>query len=252
MMLYKSDFLSIKYTNDIFFQEWSGLEISETIFKQELLNFLELFLHHKPKNLLWDNRKFNLVIPEVLNEWIEREIMMPQYENGLKKLTFIVTPDVYVQQTVIKSVESFKPFIKSYFFLTKQEALHFILNDEILIQENHIIQNLTIDKLENNDYELKLQIHNEILEDTVIALSDITKFNEYRKLYQETYDALTVKEKIIIRQMVYGASSKEIADALNIQPDTVNTHKKNLKRKINFKNSFELVYFAKAFGIISF
>lgn len=252
MKAYESEYLRATLTNDILIQTWTNLELTEEIFKNELLEFLKVFLEIKPEKLLWDNRNFNLHIPERLNQWIEKDILLPQYENGLKKITFLVPYNVLVQQTIIKSVESFKPYIKPQFFLTKKEALSYLNNDKKNDLGGNGLPNLNIENLSDNNYELRLEIDSKTLETTVIALCELNKFKEYRVSYQKTYNALTVKEKVIIRKIVYGCSSKEIGDLLNIQTDTVNTHRKNLKRKINYKNNFELLYFAKAFGIISF
>lgn len=46
---------------------------------------------YKPKKLLWDNRQFNLAISEELNEWVEKDILITQYENGLKKFVYVVS-----------------------------------------------------------------------------------------------------------------------------------------------------------------
>lgn len=252
MIIYQSNYINIDFKNDIFFQTWSGLEITEKIFKIELKNFLKVFLEFRPKKLLWDNRKFNLFISEELNLWVEKEILIPQYENGLLKLAFIVTSDIMIQQTVIKSVESFKPYLKPHFFLTKTEALKFLNDIDFQALSVSPIANLNIEQIPNNNYQLKIKIQNNNLKDTIVALREIVKFQDYRNSYQNIYDSLTTKEKIIIRQMVYGKTSKQIADLLYIQPETIGTHRKNLKRKINYRNNFELIYFAKAFGIISF
>lgn len=199
MKIYQSNYLTIKFNDDFFFQTWTNLKLTEEIFKNELLEFLKLFLKIRPKKLLWDNRNFNLFIPETLNQWIEKKIMIPQYENGLQKLAFIVASDVMLQQTIIKSVESFKPYVKAHFFLTKEEAIRFLTksNTESL-QSNELIS-LNIKELKNNNYELKLNIHNKNLEDSIVALSETVRFQKYRNLFQDTYNSLTIKEKIIIR-----------------------------------------------------
>lgn len=53
--------------------------------------------------------------------------------------------------------------------------------------------------------------------------------------------ALTPAEKRVARYMVNGFTSKEIAQALDCSPRTVEVHRANMIRKIGVRNSFELV-----------
>ena len=51
----------------------------------------------------------------------------------------------------------------------------------------------------------------------------------------------TVKEKEVLSLIAVGLTTKEIAGRLNISHHTVETHRKNLLRKCQAKNSAELV-----------
>ncbi|MBT1706071.1 LuxR C-terminal-related transcriptional regulator [Chryseosolibacter indicus] len=52
---------------------------------------------------------------------------------------------------------------------------------------------------------------------------------------------LTSKEKEIIRYVMDGYSSKQIAAFLNVSPRTIDTHRANILGKFNLKNTTELV-----------
>jgi len=52
---------------------------------------------------------------------------------------------------------------------------------------------------------------------------------------------LTVKEKEVLKKIAQGKSSKEIADALSISENTVETHRKNMMGKFEAKNIAELI-----------
>jgi DNA-binding NarL/FixJ family response regulator len=52
---------------------------------------------------------------------------------------------------------------------------------------------------------------------------------------------LTTKEKQIIRYLMEGNSSKEIAAMLDVSPRTIDTHRANILGKFNLKNTTELV-----------
>jgi len=51
---------------------------------------------------------------------------------------------------------------------------------------------------------------------------------------------LTLREQQVLEQMVQGASSKEIARALNLSPRTVEIHRYNIFHKIGVRNAVEL------------
>ncbi len=55
------------------------------------------------------------------------------------------------------------------------------------------------------------------------------------------YSHLTAAEKRVARYMVNGFTSKEIALALACSPRTVEVHRANMIRKMQVRNSFELV-----------
>ena len=66
----------------------------------------------------------------------------------------------------------------------------------------------------------------------------------FMKMYQ-----LTKTEIGIIQLIAEGESSKMIADKMNIQISTVETHRKNIFRKLNAKNMADVVAFAVTQGI---
>ena len=57
---------------------------------------------------------------------------------------------------------------------------------------------------------------------------------------QET--SLTAREAEILDLIAQGLTSKQIARQLNISPYTVNTHRDNLRRKLNVHNGTQLAY----------
>ena len=61
---------------------------------------------------------------------------------------------------------------------------------------------------------------------------------------------LTPREKEIIKHIVCGRSTPEMAELLFISQHTIKTHRKNIFRKTNCKNIAELVNFAIVHGVI--
>lgn len=64
-------------------------------------------------------------------------------------------------------------------------------------------------------------------------------------------EILTSRELEIIKELAVGNSADEISTKLNISPHTVRTHKKNILRKTECKNSIQLVSICLAEGLIS-
>jgi DNA-binding NarL/FixJ family response regulator len=78
--------------------------------------------------------------------------------------------------------------------------------------------------------------------------------NQYINIKQKKNEpeqiSLTAQETKITELTSWGLTAKEIADKLNISIHTVNTHRKNIFKKIGVKNSSELVMYAVRKGII--
>jgi len=71
--------------------------------------------------------------------------------------------------------------------------------------------------------------------------------NEYETVFFNTYSqkllsaGLTHRERDIIRLLILNKSSKTIADKLNISPNTVDTHRRNILKKLNISSTGELI-----------
>ncbi len=60
----------------------------------------------------------------------------------------------------------------------------------------------------------------------------------------ESSGVLTRRERQILQLIADGRSSKEVADRLQLSVRTVDTHRSNLMRKLNFHSVTELVRYA--------
>lgn len=61
---------------------------------------------------------------------------------------------------------------------------------------------------------------------------------------------ITERELEIIQLLVSGRRPKEIADELNISPFTVNTHRRNIYKKLGITHSYELAKYANRTGLM--
>ena len=71
--------------------------------------------------------------------------------------------------------------------------------------------------------------------------------NEYETVYFNTYgqkllsNGVSHRERDVIRLLVLDFSSKEISEKLNISPHTVDTHRRNILKKLNISSTGELI-----------
>lgn len=66
----------------------------------------------------------------------------------------------------------------------------------------------------------------------------------------EKFHSLGDRAKEVLRLVALGHSSAEISEMLNITVDTVNTHRKIIKRKLGIQTSYEFTEYAHAFDLI--
>jgi DNA-binding NarL/FixJ family response regulator len=64
------------------------------------------------------------------------------------------------------------------------------------------------------------------------------------------HEILTAREKHILRLIAQGKSNKQIAAELFISNRTVDTHRNNLRRKLNAPSTVHLVHYAYANGLV--
>lgn len=57
-------------------------------------------------------------------------------------------------------------------------------------------------------------------------------------------EALSAREKQVVKGVVSGLANKEIADQMNISVYTVLTHRRNIARKLNIHSSIALAIYA--------
>lgn len=67
---------------------------------------------------------------------------------------------------------------------------------------------------------------------------------------QPAWDALTQREREILKMIAEGYKNKDIADYLYISPKTVEKHRANLMRKLNLHSATELTVFAMEKGLL--
>lgn len=74
--------------------------------------------------------------------------------------------------------------------------------------------------------------------------------NEFFKNNLNKFSCLGERAKEVLRLVALGKSSAEISKELNISVETVNTHRKNIKKKLGISTTYEFTEYAHAFDLI--
>ena len=74
--------------------------------------------------------------------------------------------------------------------------------------------------------------------------------NQFFKKNLQKFLSLGGRAKEVLKMVAMGKSSIEIANELNISVETVNTHRKNIKKKLEITTTYEFTEYAHAFDLI--
>jgi DNA-binding CsgD family transcriptional regulator len=90
-------------------------------------------------------------------------------------------------------------------------------------------------------------LHPNIKMDISASAKLLNDQNEYETIYFTNYgqkllsEGVSNRERDVIRLLVLDFSSKEISEKLNISPHTVDTHRRNILKKLNISSTGELI-----------
>lgn len=74
--------------------------------------------------------------------------------------------------------------------------------------------------------------------------------NNFLRENMHTFAKLSKREKQVLKLLALGKTAGDIAEQLFISVNTVETHRKNIKQKLNSNSYFELCQYARAFDLV--
>ena len=74
--------------------------------------------------------------------------------------------------------------------------------------------------------------------------------NNFLRTNYHVFDSLTSREKEVLKLMAMGLSSVQMSKKLNISELTANTHRRNIKNKLNVETNYDITRYAQAFDLI--
>ncbi len=128
-------------------------------------------------------------------------------------------------------------------------AIKFIGNYQEEISDKTLMLNkLPIEVVK--DFLSLFELELDDLSKLVLFSKSLSLDKAYRVTNRKQFESLTHKELEILKLVVKGKTTSQIAKNLFIEPVTVSTHRKNIKQKLNFENIFDWYKCAKAFEIL--
>lgn len=137
-----------------------------------------------------------------------------------------------------KKIKKSNPNVKV-IMLSMNEEEDYIFNADRVGADGYLLKSIENDELIKaiNSVYAGEKYYSKTINEEIIS-------NVKNKSYQADFDSkniLTARELDIIREISLGSSNKEIAERLYISDRTVNTHKTNIYKKLNVKNSVEML-----------
>lgn len=74
--------------------------------------------------------------------------------------------------------------------------------------------------------------------------------NQLLKDNHQRYATLTKRERELLKYIASGEKTPEMSSRLCLSEETINTHRRNIKRKIGAKTYYDIVRFAQAFNLV--
>lgn len=123
----------------------------------------------------------------------------------------------------------------------------------------------TLENFDNfSDKNLSELLESKPHKDFIISVENISDFDlpkkklqlfeellQTRKEMNDHFLTLTKREKEIIQWVTAGLKNPAIADKLFISRCTVEQHRKNIRKKLNYPSDYKLYQFARAFGLLA-
>ena len=83
-----------------------------------------------------------------------------------------------------------------------------------------------------------------------LVTSDFSRLlaeNSFIRENRAIYDSLSSREKEVLSFLTSGQNAQEIAEKLHLSSHTIDTHRRNIKRKLGVSSLFQLAEYARIF-----
>lgn len=251
MKINESDLLTIHYEKetDCFVLFWKTSPQTYEALKKEFLIFTAFYKKYKPTNALWLQENFCLPLNTEIDNWIEEHVNIPCVEYGNRKVAFVVGKDVLVHLSVMNSFKEAKSIISPLHFATEKEARIWITETKPNPISNNKITILFEGVDEDGNSIIKIKRPSSDISNTIKSFGTLIDENNFIKKNIAKFTQLTKREKEILVIFSKGMRQQEVADELFISVQTLRTHWKNIKNKLEIKSLAEVIRYVNAFDM---
>lgn len=251
MILYESEFLQINFEkeNDCFVQYWKKSPKCYSKLKEEFIEFIGLYEKYGPSKTLWLQQNFQLPINLDTHLWIEENVNIPGVKHGNEKVAFVVGKDVLVHLSVMNYFEEDNSIIHPLHFATEKEARQWLNGKRDYSKNNTRIKILFEGVDEEGNSIIKIKRPSQDITSTLLSIGHVIEENNFIKSNISKYSKLTKREKEIMVIFSKGFRQQEVADKLFISIETLRTHWKNIKKKLDIKSITDVSKYVNAFDM---
>ncbi|QYA25235.1 response regulator transcription factor [Gramella sp. MT6] len=251
MILYESEFLQINFEeeNNCFVQFWKKSPKCYSKLKDEFLEFIELYKKYCPEKTLWLQQNFQLPINLETHRWIEENVNIPGVNYGNEKVAFVVGKDVLVHLSVMNYFEEDNSVIHPLHFATEKEARQWLNGQKDNCKNSTSIKILFEGVDAEGNSIIKIKRPSKDITSTLLSIGHVIDENNFIKSNISKYSRLTKREKEIMVIFSKGFRQQEVADQLFISIETLRTHWKNIKKKLDIKSIADVSKYVNAFDM---
>ncbi|MCK5536840.1 MAG: response regulator transcription factor [Bacteroidales bacterium] len=192
----------------------------QNLFAQGLKGILESLPNTQIIGILNDSTELESVLKECKPNYLFLDLNLPN-KNGFEIL------------------EDIRPLYSQLFvsILTMHEEESLLYKAKIVGANAFLSKDASVEELQ---YVLSLDVNSEFF----IAQKIRDKMNDDKKQFISYNSIITNREFEILKHIAKGKSAQEISKALFISPRTVDTHRKNIMKKLDIHKISELIIYA--------
>jgi hypothetical protein len=131
-IIHQSPYFIVSYheAQGIFESSWqNSQELTSTIFKKEMLVYVELVKKYKPTQYLVDDHDNKFVISIELQDWVNEYIFPHTMHEAVKKFALVVPQEIFAQISLEQTIETGEENIKkipTQYFSNREAAMQWL------------------------------------------------------------------------------------------------------------------------------
>ncbi len=181
----------------------------------------------------------------IVGEALDGEALLTKMESATEPIDVVVLD---VMMPKLNGIEAAKEIVEQYpkvkiLIISMSNEKNYIVNLMDIGVSGYILKNKSKENLIH-------AIHQVYSGKPYFGLDILSAASAKREAVDQPTEPLTKREKEVLCKIGEGFTTKEIANQLNIGPNTVNTYRRNLLLKLNKPNDKHLVRYAIKNGFI--